>query len=156
MKTYQYLWVPALTGLLFAACNNQVQGPSQAELDTQVEAKVKAATDQLKSDCDARILQAAQLQADSMMAKAAPTPAPAKTTKPTTRATTPTPPPPPPPPVKQAPATTGNGKPMMGASAKDPNTVGNGKPKMGGVKDEAGKSDPNTVGNGKPKMGGNK
>jgi hypothetical protein len=71
MKTIKYLLIPALTGLLFTACNTEVKGPSQAELDTQVEAKLKSAVDQLKSDCDSRILQAAQTQADSMLAKAA-------------------------------------------------------------------------------------
>lgn len=70
MKTIKYLLIPALTGLLFAACNTEPKGPSQAELDTQVEAKVKAAADQLKADCDSRIMQAAQAQADSVLAKA--------------------------------------------------------------------------------------
>ncbi len=150
MKTLKYLLVPALTGLLFVACNNEPKGPTQAELDTQVEAKVKSATDQLKADCDSRIMQAAQTQADSLLAKAAkaaPKPAPAKT-KTTTKTTTKVEP------VK-APPTIGNGKPKMGGS-KDPGQVGNGKPKMDPNKDAKGKVDDTKIGNGKPKMGGNK
>lgn len=147
MKTLKYILVPVLGGLLFTACNNAPVGPTQAELDTQVEAKVKAATDQLASDCNARIMQAAQLQADSMFAKLGNKPAPV-TTKPKTT-TKPTPPP-----VKQTPPpTVGNGKPKMGGNT-DPNTVGAGKPKMGGTKTEEGKVDDTKVGNGKPKMGG--
>ena len=104
MKTLKYIMVPALTGLMFVACNNEPKGPTQAELDTQVEAKVKSATDQLKADCDNRIHQAAQREADSILAKAAmATPAkpaaapPKEKAKSTSKATT-TPPPPPPPP----------------------------------------------------------
>ena len=70
MKIVQYIMLPVLTGLLFVACNTEPKGPSQAELDTQVEAKVKLATDQLKADCDSRINQAAQAQADSLLAAA--------------------------------------------------------------------------------------
>jgi hypothetical protein len=100
MKNLKYIIVPALAAFMFTACNNEVKGPTQAEIDTQVEVKVKAATDQLKADCDSRILQAAQLKADSMMAKtvsqqaetttapvAAPKPV-APTPKPTTKPTT--------------------------------------------------------------------
>ena len=100
MKSIKYIIVPALAAFLFTACNNEVKGPSQADLDAQVEAKVKSATDQLKSECDARIQQAAQLQADSIVAKAAgkkvtpapapkPAPAPAAHTNP--KHTTPVP-----------------------------------------------------------------
>lgn len=105
MKNLKYIIVPALAAFMFTACNNEVKGPSQAELDTQVEAKVKAATDQLKADCDSRIMQAALMKADSMIAKtagkkvaapvaapkpAAPAPKPVTTTKPktTTKVTT--------------------------------------------------------------------
>jgi len=148
MKSLKYLLVPALTGLLFAACNTAPQGPSQAELDAQVDAKVKAATDKLKTDCDARIMQAAQLKADTILASMAKTSATAKPAPaphaPKAKLTA-TPPPPPP--------TIGNGKPKMGAAS---NEVGNGKPKMGGTKDEKGKVEETKVGNGKPKMGGNK
>lgn len=106
MKRLQYIIVPALAGLFFTACNNEPKGPSQAELDTQVEAKVKATQDQLKADCDTRLMQAAQLKADSTLAKLAnkKAPAPAKvatTPAPTTKTKTPPPPPkqttPPPP-----------------------------------------------------------
>ena len=93
MKIVQYIMLPVLTGLLFVACNTEPKGPSQAELDTQVEAKVKLATDQLKADCDNRINQAAQAQADSLLAAAKPTAKPV--TKPITPAQ----------PIKAAPAT---------------------------------------------------
>lgn len=93
MKIVQYIMLPVLTGLLFVACNTEPKGPSQAELDTQVEAKVKLATDQLKADCDSRINQAAQAQADSLLAAAKPTAKPV--TKPITPAQ----------PIKAAPAT---------------------------------------------------
>ena len=102
MKNIKYIIVPALAALMFTACNNEVKGPSQAELDTQVEAKVKAATDQLKADCDSRMMSAAQMKADSMIAKTAgnkvtapvATPKPVAPsskpiTKPTTKPTTP-------------------------------------------------------------------
>ncbi len=97
MKTLKYIMVPVLTGLLFVACNNEPKGPTQAELDTQVEAKVKAATDQLKADCDTRIMQAAQLQADSLLAAVKPvaqptTPVKTRTTTKTTVTATPAPP----------------------------------------------------------------
>ena len=72
MKTIKYIITPALAAFIFTACNNEVKGPSQAEIDTQVEAKVKAATDQLKADCDSRIMQAAQMKADSILALSKP------------------------------------------------------------------------------------
>jgi hypothetical protein len=100
MKTLKYIIVPVLTGLLFVACNNEPKGPTQAELDTQVEAKVKAATDQLKADCDSRIMQAAQSQADSLLASAKPVAKPVTPTPPKTRTTTKTTTVPAPPPVK--------------------------------------------------------
>ncbi|MBK7763565.1 MAG: hypothetical protein IPI46_09360 [Bacteroidetes bacterium] len=145
MKSLKYILIPVLGGLLFTACNNAPAGPTQAELDTQVEAKVKAATDQLATDCNTRILQAAQLQADSMLAKLGNKPTPIATKPKTTKPT-------PPPPVKPTPPTIGNGKPQMGG--QDPNKVGTGKPKMGGSKNEEGKVDDTKVGSGKPKMGG--
>ena len=100
MKSIKYIIVPALAAFMFTACNNEVKGPSQADLDAQVEAKVKSATDQLKSECDARIQQTAQMQADSIVAKAAgkkvtpapapkPAPAPAAHTTPAPKHTTP-------------------------------------------------------------------
>lgn len=100
MKNLKYIIVPTLAAFMFTACNNEAKGPSQAELDTQVEAKVKAATDQLQADCDSRMMSAAQMQADSIVLKAAgkkvaapvaaPKPAaPAKVpAKPTTKPTT--------------------------------------------------------------------
>lgn len=96
MKNLKYIIVPALAAFMFTACNNEVKGPTQAEIDTQVELKVKAATDQLKADCDNRIMQAAQLKADSILAKTASqqveasapvAPAPKPAPKPTTKLT---------------------------------------------------------------------
>jgi hypothetical protein len=99
MKSIKYIITPVLAAFLFTACNNEVKGPSQADIDTQVEAKVKAATDQLKADCDNQIMQAAQIKADSILANVAskkevstvaPKPAAASpTTKPTTKPKTP-------------------------------------------------------------------
>ena len=88
--------VPALAAILFTACNTEPKGPTQAELDTQVDAKVQTATDQLKADCDMRIMQAAQMEADSILAKGGTTvvtkPATTKTRTTTTKTTTTTPP----------------------------------------------------------------
>lgn len=100
MKTLKYILIPALTGILFTACNTEPKGPTQAEIDTQVDAQVQTATDQLKADCDMRLMQAAQMQADSMLAKGGSTtkpttPLPPKTRTTTTTKTTVTPPPPP-------------------------------------------------------------
>ncbi len=111
MKNLKYILIPALTGFFFTACNTEPVGPSAAELDTQVEAKVKSATDQLKAECDSRLMQAAQLKADSVLAKVkkvAPKPAtpaakapvaPKTPPKAPTPPKTKTPPPPPPPPA---------------------------------------------------------
>ena len=72
MKKIKYIIVPALMGIIMASCNSEPKGPTQAELDSQVEAKVKTATDQLKSDCDNRIMDAARANADSIMNVAKP------------------------------------------------------------------------------------
>jgi hypothetical protein len=85
MKNLKYIIAPAIAIAMFASCNSEVAAPSQAELDTQVEAKVKAATDQLKAECDSRIMSAAQMSKDSILvalgnkkpAAAAPAPKPA-------------------------------------------------------------------------------
>lgn len=85
MKNLKYIIAPAIAIAMFASCNSEVAAPSQAELDTQVEAKVKAATDQLKAECDSRIMSAAQMSKDSLLvalgnkkpAIAAPAPKPA-------------------------------------------------------------------------------
>lgn len=69
MKNLKYILVPALAGIMFASCNNEAQGPTQAEIDAQVEAKVKDATDKMKADCDAQIMNAAQLKKDSILVK---------------------------------------------------------------------------------------
>ena len=69
MKNLKYILVPALAGILFASCNSEAQGPSQAEIDAQVEAKVKDATDKMKADCDLQIMNAAQLKKDSILVK---------------------------------------------------------------------------------------
>lgn len=107
MKKLSFLIIPA-TAMFFVACNTEAPAPSQADIDAQVEAKVKAATDQLKAECDSRIMAAAQLKKDSILVKMgskpapapAPKPAPAPT-KPPVKPVKPTPPPPPAPaPVK--------------------------------------------------------
>jgi hypothetical protein len=154
MKKLSFLIIPA-TAMFFVACNTEAPAPSQADIDAQVEAKVKAATDQLKAECDSRIMAAAQLKKDSILVKMGSKPAPAPAPKPST-------------PVKQTPVkqepvkqepvketpkpTIGNGKPKMGS--QNSSEVGNGKPKMGGTTDAQGKAQDNKVGNGKPKMGG--
>lgn len=157
MKNLSYIVITAST-LFFASCATEPQGPSQTEIDAQVEAKVKAATEQLKAECDSRILGAAQLKKDSILVKAG-------QQKPVvaTPAPKPTPTPKAPPvktkhpevkePVKETPKpTVGNGKPKMGG--QNTTEVGNGKPKMGGNKNEQGKVEETKIGNGKPKMGG--
>ncbi len=93
MKNLKYFILSAFTGLFFASCNEAAQGPSQAEIDQQVEAKVKEATDKLKADCDAQIMNAAQLKKDSILLKLGNKPAavPSKpTTAPSKPATAPT------------------------------------------------------------------
>jgi hypothetical protein len=84
----KYIIIPALAGIMFASCNNTPQGPTQAELDAKVEAKVKEETDKMKANCDAQIMQAAQLKKDSILVKMgkmkAPAPAPKSTTTKTT------------------------------------------------------------------------
>ncbi len=86
--------LPVLAGIFFTACNEGTQAPSQSEIDQQVEAKVKEATDKLKADCDAQIMNAAQQKKDSILVrlgnranttapKAVPTPAPKPAPKPT-------------------------------------------------------------------------
>jgi hypothetical protein len=87
MKKIQYIIATAVALMMFAACNTEVKGPSQAEIDAQVDAKVKSATEQLKAECDSRIMTAAQLKKDSILVKLgqqkpAPAAAPAKTTPP--------------------------------------------------------------------------
>ncbi len=96
MKNLKYILVPALAGILFASCNSEAQGPSQAEIDAQVEAKVKDATDKMKADCDLQIMNAAQLKKDSILVKmgkmkapTAPPKAPATPKSPTPKAPTP-------------------------------------------------------------------
>ncbi len=89
-KNLKYILIPALAGMMFAACNNTPQGPSQAELDAQVETKVKAATDKMHADCDAQIMQAAQMKKDSILIKMGKMKAPVANagTKPATSKTT--------------------------------------------------------------------
>lgn len=154
MKSIKYIIVPALAAFLFTACNNEVKGPSQAEIDTQVEAKVKAATDQLKADCDSRIMQAAQLKADSILAKTETKKVEASVpvAKPVAPAPKPTTPKVTTPPIKKT-ETVGNGKPKMGTSSSTSSKeVGDGKPKMGN-EEAKGKTDDKKIGSGKPKMG---
>ncbi len=89
-KNLKYIVIPALTGILFASCNNAAEGPSPAEMDAKVEAKVKEATDKMKADCDAQIMSAAQLKKDSILVASGKMKAPAnaKTTTTTTTKTT--------------------------------------------------------------------
>ena len=114
MKKLSFLIIPA-TAMFFVACNTEAPAPSQADIDAQVEAKVKAATDQLKAECDSRIMAAAQLKKDSILvkmgSKPAPAPAPAPKpapapTKPPVKPVKPTPPPPPPPAPPKNPSNT--------------------------------------------------
>lgn len=155
MKNLKYILVPALAGIMFASCNDTPQGPSQADLDAKVEAKVKEETDKMRANCDAQIMQAAQLKKDSILVKMGMMKAPPATPK-TTRTTTTTTTTKTTEPVQEtpkAPPTIGNGKPKMGSG--NPNEVGNGKPKVGNT-DDKGKVDETKVGNGKPKMGSGK
>lgn len=66
-KNLKYILIPALAGILFASCNTEPTGPSAAELDTQVEAKVKEASDKMKADCDMQIMNAASMKKDSIL-----------------------------------------------------------------------------------------
>lgn len=88
MKNLKYILLPVLAGVMLASCNNTPQGPSQAELDAKVETKVKEATDKMKADCDAQIMQAAQLKKDSILVKMGKMPASAATKPPVTTKTT--------------------------------------------------------------------
>lgn len=88
MNKLKYIIVPALTGLLFTACNNEPKAPSQADLDAKIEAKVNARTMELKQECDTRILEAAKLKADSIMNAATPAAAPKPTASTTPKAPT--------------------------------------------------------------------
>jgi hypothetical protein len=124
--------------LAFASCQNEpaASGPSEAQIDSMVNARVEAIRSELMIQNDSLINALAQWKADSMIAamkggskpsasaKPAPKPAPKPTTKP---------------------ATVGNGKPSMSGDKKD-GTVGNGKPSMSGDKKDG------AVGNGKPSM----
>lgn len=56
MKNLKYILLPVLAGVMFHfRQNNEI-----AELDAKVE--TAAATDKMKADCDAQIMQAAQLK----------------------------------------------------------------------------------------------
>lgn len=111
MKNIKNYILPALaSAMFFTACNEQAAAPSQADIDAQVEAKIKSTTEQWKADCDKRIMDAAQLKKDSILVKMGKqaAPAPAAPQKPKTNTPpknntggvkTPPPPPPPPPPA---------------------------------------------------------
>ncbi len=151
MKKIQYIIVPALALCMFAACNTEVKGPSQAELDAQVDAKVKSATDQLKSECDSRIMTAAQLKKDSILVKlgkqkpapvaAKPAPAPKAPVKAPVKPT-----PPKVEPVKVDPKK----DKMSGGNATKAENLQDKKDKMQGVEKKA----ENTLQEKKNKMGG--
>ncbi len=86
MKYTKSLLVIAAAASVFAvSCQQQgPAGPSEAQIDSLVNAKVQATTDQLKADCDAKIMQAAQMRADSILAATSKTPGAVKpATKPT-------------------------------------------------------------------------
>ena len=78
MKSIKYILTPVLAGIILASCNSEVKGPSQSELDAQVDAKVKSEVERLKTECDNNLMNAAKMKADSIMA-AASKKAPAKT-----------------------------------------------------------------------------
>lgn len=110
MKNIKNYILPAIaSAMFFTACNEQATAPSQAEIDAQVEAKIKSTTEQWKADCDKKIMDAAQLKKDSILVKMGnQTPAPVTPAKPKTATPpknntggvkTPPPPPPPPPPT---------------------------------------------------------
>ncbi|MBL7683968.1 MAG: hypothetical protein JNK00_11470 [Flavipsychrobacter sp.] len=128
--------------LAMASCQNEApavsNGPSEAQIDSMVNARVEAIRTELMAQNDSLINALAQWKADSMIAAmkgtktaaakpvSKPKPAEAKLT--TTK-----------------PATVGNGKPSMTGNTA-PGTVGNGKPSMTTEKKDG------TVGNGKPSM----
>lgn len=93
-KNLKYILIPAFAGMMFASCNTTPQGPTDAELDAQVEVKVKEATDKMRADCDAQIMQVAQMKKDSILIKMGKMKAPAvgskapKSNSPTTTQTT--------------------------------------------------------------------
>lgn len=131
MKNLKYLYIPVMAGLILASCNEAAQGPSQADIDQQVEAKVKEATDKLKSDCDAQIMNAAQLKKDSVlvkMGKAKPAETPKPATKPTATQKPVTPPPTKQAPVKQPepPKETPKGLKSLSDQSKQENKQGGG------------------------------
>ena len=101
MKKVAYILIPALTGLFFTACQNEPKGPNQAEIDAQVAAKVESRIQELKTECDSRIMETAKMNADSIMAAAKggakdkPKATPPASTPKTTTKTIKTPPPPP-------------------------------------------------------------
>ncbi len=125
--------------LALASCQNEAPavsaGPSEAQIDSMVNARVEAMRSELMAQNDSLINALAQWKADSMIAamkgsKPAAAPKPVAKPKP---AETP------------KPKTVGNGKPSMSGNTT-PGTVGNGKPSMSGDKKEG------TVGSGKPSM----
>lgn len=125
--------------LAFASCQNEAPagnaGPSEAQIDSMVNARVEAIRGELMLQNDSLINALAQWKADSMIAamKGA---KPAASAKPVAK----------PKPVETPkPKTVGNGKPSMSGNTT-PGTVGNGKPSMSGDKKDG------TVGNGKPSM----
>ncbi len=115
--------------LALASCNNAATtGPSEAQIDSMVNAKLQVKEAELVAKNDSIINAMATMKADSMMMAAK---AGAPTTASATR-TTHTPKPAP------KPETIGNGKPKMGdkptntnQNTNNSNTIGNGKPKMG-------------------------
>lgn len=126
--------------LAFASCQNEAPagsaGPSEAQIDSMVNARVEAMRSELMAQNDSLINALAQWKADSMIAAMKGAKAAAPAPKPVTK----------PKPVETPkPKTVGNGKPSMSGNTT-PGTVGNGKPSMSGDKKDG------TVGNGKPSM----
>jgi hypothetical protein len=65
MKKTNLLYATLVT--LLASCGGAT-GPNPTEIEAKVNAKVLSTTEQLKTDCDARVIGAAQMKADSIMA----------------------------------------------------------------------------------------
>lgn len=126
--------------LALASCQNEAPavsaGPSEAQIDSMVNARVEAIRGELMLQNDSLINALAQWKADSMIAAMKGGAKPAASAKPAPK--------PAPKPVEK-PKTVGNGKPSMSGNTT-PGTVGNGKPSMSGDKKDG------TVGNGKPSM----
>lgn len=154
-KIFLNLSVIAVMGLTFTACSNEEANKKAKEADDAavqalVQEKLANIDAEVATECDAKVLAAAQPIVDSLNAakaagKKVTVPVVKKPTKPVTKPATP----------KQEPAkpaTVGTGKPSMTGGSST--TVGSGKPSMtapanDGKNNTGGSS---TVGSGKPKL----